>query len=494
MVKEESDRLSVLRRELRQQLGAERYELWVGPQTELEICGDSLRVSCGSPAVAHWLRRNLQATLSQCAESTLGFSPTIQFCSLEPPTRRERAPKRDAAHGDAGGHRQLCFEELNHDGDMLAAGDGLPSTAASVAEASSPRMSRRPAEDAAQAPRWNFAEFVVGDGNRLAAQAALQAAQQPGRFSPLLLYGPSGCGKSHLLQAICQCARTGPSRPRVMQLTCEQFTTQFLEALERRAGPSLRQKFRYLDVLAVDDVPFLVGKRATLEELLYTIDALSARGAQVVLTSNRPVAELHALSVELASRISSGLAIAIEPPDYATRLGIVRAAAARMKIELQAGVAELVAQQVLGSGRMLMGALNRLVAAEMAAQAPITFAAAERIMAEFCRQHSPQVRLADIQRAVCEEFGVESAALKSQRKTRALTELRMLAMWLARKYTRATFSEIGDFFGRRSHSTVVAAQRKCDKLISRRSGIAVGDEQCEVEQALRRIEAKLRKA
>ena len=153
-----------------------------------------------------------------------------------------------------------------------------------------------------------------------------------------------------------------------MQLTAEQFTSQFLEALEKRSLPSLRQKTRSLDLLIVDDVQFLGNKRATLEELNYTIDAVQSRGGQVVLSSDRPASELQAISAELAARISAGLAVAIDPPDFAPRRGIVRAMVARMEIAMGDDVIELVAPQVVGSGRMLSGAINRLVAASMAAR------------------------------------------------------------------------------------------------------------------------------
>lgn len=296
------------------------------------------------------------------------------------------------------------------------------------------------------------------------------------------------------MSAVAFMGRASRQRLRVMQLTAEQFTSQFLEALEKRSLPSLRQKTRSLDLLAIDDVQFLGNKRATVEELVYTIDAVQARGGQVVLSSDRPASELQSVSAELATRISAGLAVAIDPPDYATRLGIVRAMTARMDVAMGDDVIELIAQQVVGSGRMLSGAINRLVAASMAARKPITFDLAGGAIADFCRQHAPQVRLADIQRAVCEVFGVEATSLKSARKCRSVAEPRMLAMWLARRYTRAALSEIGDFFGRRSHSTVVSAQRKFDGLIAQRGEIVVGDQPCQVEEAVRRIEAKLRTA
>ncbi len=462
---DDSDRLSVLRRALRERLGAERYELWLGPQTSLELDGQTLRVRCMSKAEVQWFKRKLSAALSECATMAFGTLPEILF--------------------EWTGETQRTLDFAGTSAAVV-----LPKTpaceGATVAPSELPATPKR--------PRYSFEDFVVGAANRLAAQAAREVAQQPGRFSPLLLYGPAGTGKTHLLCAIAQHARRSRCRSRVVQLTAEQFTSQFLEALERRALPSFRQKMRNLDVLLIDDVHFLAGKKATLEELLYTIDALHARGGQVALVSDRAAVELQTVSADLASRVSAGLAVALDPPDYDVRVGIVRGMAERMQIPLDESTIELVAQQVVGSGRLLSGAINRLVAASMAVGEPIAVALAEPVLAEFCRQHAPQVRLIDIQRAVCEVFGVEASSLKSQRKTRAIAEPRMLAMWLARRFTRAALSEVGDFFGRRSHSTVVSAQKKFDKLISAHGEMVVGDQVCQVEEAVRRIEAKLRLA
>jgi chromosomal replication initiator protein len=279
-----------------------------------------------------------------------------------------------------------------------------------------------------------------------------------------------------------------------LRLTAEQFTAEFLSALDRRALPSFRHKYRSIDILLVDDIQFLVGKKATLDELLYTIDTLHERSRQVVLACDRSPGDLQAVSTELVSRISGGLAIPLTPPDYATRLGLVRQFATRLHIAVDEEVAAIIATQVAGSARQLQGALNRLVATSVAHGKSISAGLARTTVTEFVQQNTPAVRLVDIQRAVCQVFGVEPGSLKSERKTRGIAEPRMLAMWLARKYTRAALGEIGEFFGRRSHSTVISAQRKIEGLVSQGAQLSVGDRPCHVEDAIRQVELALRTA
>ncbi len=256
----------------------------------------------------------------------------------------------------------------------------------------------------------------------------------------------------------------------------------------------LPPKYRSVDVLFIDDIQFLAGKRATLDEVLHTIDTLHERGRQVVLTSDRSPGDLQKVSTELVTRISGGLAIPLESPDFATRLGIVRQLSLRLKVSLDEEVIVLIATQVAGSARQLAGAINRLVATSMARNSTITPDLARTTLADFVQQNTPAVRLADIQRAVCDVFGVEPASLKSTRKTRSIAEPRMLAMWLARKYTRAALGEISEYFGRRSHSTVVSAQKKVERLVSQGGEISVADRPCQMDEAIRQVEAALRTA
>jgi chromosomal replication initiator protein len=529
---DDSDRLSVLRDALRRRVGVDRVDFWLGSRTRLEFSGHALRVICASRLEMQWLRRRLHHALVECCVALWSPPPTITY--IEHAAEPQSAPCR-AAHAHHSAKRstpplplEACRTADEAQGAMATAlsGHASPSMATPGRGHSTLPPTHTPGEARGVGPqgamaaalnghvlssmptppgrghgastpgpvaaRRTFANFTFGPGNQVAAAAAHDLALQPGRFTPLLVHGPPGCGKTHLLEAIGPAARVHRGRVRALLITAEQFTAQFIDALNARSLPGFRQKTRSVDLLLVDDVQFLENKKATLEELLYTIDALHGRQGQIVLTSDRPVDQLHAFSPELASRIAAGLVVAVDLPDFATRRGIVRHTADRLGVALDDEVVELIARQVVGSARLLSGAINRLVAAARAAGQSVTRELAEAELVDFCRQHAPQVRLADIQRALCEEFGVEPAVLRSQRRTRAAAEPRMLCMWLARRFTRAALSEIGEFFGGRRHSTVVSANHKIDDLLRRGADVTLGDRPWQVEEAVRRIEARLR--
>jgi chromosomal replication initiator protein len=247
-------------------------------------------------------------------------------------------------------------------------------------------------------------------------------------------------------------------------------------------------------LLLIDDVQFFIGKPRTIEELQHTLDTLIAAGRQLVLASDRNLAALRPLGAEVISRLAGGLICEIGPLEFATRLAVARRFRDELGLAADDGLLSLVASQITAGPRELRGAMYRLQAMNAANGAPVTRESAESAVSELARQQSRPVRLADVERAVCDVFGVEPKQLRSESKGRAQSEPRMLAMWLARKYTRAPWSEIGQYFGRRSHSTVISAHRRVEKLITAHAQIGVGDAPCNVEEAIRRLEQVLRTA
>jgi chromosomal replication initiator protein len=216
------------------------------------------------------------------------------------------------------------------------------------------------------------------------------------------------------------------------------------------------------------------------------------KGKQLVLTADRPPSDLTNLGPELITRVSGGLVCAIEPADFETRLGIARGFAPRCRRPIPDEVLRLVAGELGGDARQVEGAINRLDATSEAHGRAITLELAKASLQDLFRAMHRIVRLPDIERAICETFGLEARSLHDGRKTKASSHPRMLAMWLARKYTRAAFSEISEYFGRRSHSTVISAERKVSGWVADRATVQLGQAACNVEDAIRRIETRLR--
>jgi chromosomal replication initiator protein len=359
---------------------------------------------------------------------------------------------------------------------------------------SAPAVKTTATSDTTNRRDTQLTDFIVGASNEYAFRAADLAARARQQASPVLFCGPTGVGKTHLLRAIVRDFRRHQPRGSAVYLSAEQFTTSFVEAVCGRGLPSFRQKCRGSNLLAIDDLQFIAGKQRTSEELLHTIDTLAADGKQLVLASDRPLADLRSLGPELVSRLAGGLICEIEPPEFATRLEIVRRLAREVGLALTDDVCKLVATQVTSSPRELRGAVNRLQAMALSYERPISREQAEQALADLARHNTRSVRLADVQKAVCDVFGVEPAALRSDRKGRSVSEPRMIGMWLARKYTRAAWSEIGEFFGRKSHSTVISAHKRVERLISDQARVGMSSGACSVEDAIRRLEAALRTA
>jgi chromosomal replication initiator protein len=325
----------------------------------------------------------------------------------------------------------------------------------------------------------------------LAMTAAEVALRQPGQWTPMLFHGPTSVGKTHLLEGIWAAAQRSPAKAPAVFLSAEQFTTFFLEALRGSGLPSFRRKYRGVGLLILDDLQFLAGKRATLVELLHTMDTLLRDGKQLVFAADRPPADLPDLGPELITRLESGMVCRIDSPDLPTRLGIVTQLIDRMKLAIPDDVRQFIAERLTSHARELSGALCRLQATSEALRQKITLPMAEEALADMVRSSGRVVRLWDIEKAVCDVFGLEPSALQTDNKAKRISHPRMLAMWLARKHTRAALSEIGQFFGRRSHSTVVSAQKQGDNWMASGQPLDLAQRTWKVDDAIRQVEQRL---
>ncbi len=470
-----SDReiVPALRDALAEEVGRERFDLWFGPSTRLRFDDDQVTVGVPNRFFLDWIRSSFRRPIEKACVAVLGKQPEVRFEideTLPDPNARQKPPEKTNG-------------SVRSDGPALQVVGTQEMPAEETADKSGFEFKRRKLA--------TLESFVPGYANRLARTSAEMVVREPGRMTPLLIHGPTGVGKTHLLEGICAAARKSRIVGAPIYLSAERFTSDFLEALRGSGLPSFRRKYRSVGMLILDDLHFLAGKRATQVEVMHTVDTMLREGKQLVFAADRPPGELADLGPELISRLESGMVCRIDRPDFATRLGIVEQMARKMKMQVPENVQRFVASRLTGHARELSGALCCLRATSEAHRTPITLPLAEEALGEMIRHSGRAVRLPDIEKAVCNVFGLDPASLQSDRKARQVTHPRMLAMWLARKHTRAALSEIGHFFGGRTHSTVVSAQKRVDDWMADGTALRLADRNWDVDDAIRAVEQQL---
>jgi chromosomal replication initiator protein len=318
-------------------------------------------------------------------------------------------------------------------------------------------------------PRLTFDQFVIGDSNRLAHGAALAVAELPGlAYNPLFICGSPGLGKTHLLHSIANYVTTYGDGLAVRYTTVESFTNHFLGALHGGDVEAFKRAYRGVDVLLVDDVQFLQSKVRTEQEFFHTFNALHEVGAQLVLTSDRLPRDLDGMEARLRERFEAGLVCDVRPPDYETRLTILRKRVLQDDIgAVEPAALEVIADRVSDNVRALEGALIRIVAYGSLTSQAVTRDLAEDVLAGLYPDLRPRRRsLRDIQEQVCSAFDVPLEQLLSSSRAAAVTWPRQIAMYLARELTDATLPAIGQAFGGRNHTTVLHAHRRTAERIA----------------------------
>jgi chromosomal replication initiator protein len=318
-------------------------------------------------------------------------------------------------------------------------------------------------------PRYSFEQFIIGDGNRLAHAAALAVAELPGQaYNPLFLHAPPGLGKTHLLHAIGNYVVAFGGGSTVRYTTVEAFTNHFIAAINARSVDTFKHVYRNADVLLIDDVQFLASKARTEEEFFHTFNAVYESGRQLVLTCDRLPRQLINIEERLRERFESGLVAHLHPPDFATRVAILRKRAALDHVELaDRAVLELIAERVTDNIRSLEGSLIRIVAYHSLTGHSLDLALAREVLDEIhpaAGDTGPTIP--DIQATVASFYELSVDELVSASRTARITWPRQIAIHLARKLTEASLEEIGRAFGGRNHATVVhACKRVSNQLL-----------------------------
>ncbi len=328
-----------------------------------------------------------------------------------------------------------------------------------------PRKGRRP--QGQLNTEYNFERFVRGENNDFAYMAAFAIARNPGKaYNPCMIYGGVGLGKTHLLQAIGNSAWQEFEDLKVVYVTAETFTNEFILAIKENTSHRFKNKYRSVDMLLIDDVHFLPGKVETQEELFHTFNALYDANKQMVFTADRPVSELKKLSDRLRSRFERGLNVDLQPPNYETRIAILKKKIEEKKVALPEEVVELICQNIKTNVRDLEKALTKLIAYAELVNKTVTLEIAERQLKDFFTGYDQKnVTIDLVQRVVGEYFGLSLNDLKGKKRSKAIAFPRQLAMYISRDLTEFSTTEVGLEFGGRDHTTVMhACQRIEDRI------------------------------
>lgn len=316
-------------------------------------------------------------------------------------------------------------------------------------------------------PRYVFSTFVVGSNNELAHAAAINVTKNPGRnYNPLFIYGKSGLGKTHLMHAIGhEILHNDPYR-KVLYISSEMFTNELVNAIQTRQMEKFRAKYRKADILMIDDIQFIEKKDRTQEELFHTFNTLYNDNKQIVLSSDRPPKEIESIDTRLQSRFEWGLPVDIQPPDFETRVAILRNKAESEDINTSEELDEiffLIADHITTNIRELEGAFNRVIAHANLTNKPISKEVALEVLNDVFDTQRREIDPPLIKNTVCTHFNIKVADIESSRRTKNIVYPRQIAMYLCRELTDLSLPKIGTHFGKRDHTTVIHAYDKIAK-------------------------------
>jgi chromosomal replication initiator protein len=342
--------------------------------------------------------------------------------------------------------------------------------------------------------RWkSLTDFVTGQCNRVAHASAISVVEEPGQCAnPLVIHGPVGTGKTHLLEGIFLGLKK-QSDHRPCYVTAEEFTTRFVQSSRMGKMSAFRRQFRECSALLLDDLHFLAKRTATQEEFLHTFDALVSDGRQVVVTTDCHPRLADELMPELVDRLLGGAVWSLLPPDPETRLEILRKKSGGASPTIPDAVLKSLAASLRGNVRELEGAVNSVRHYAKVTGRPADMNTAREALGDLLRHAVRVVTVADVDAAVCATLRLASGTLQSKARSWAVSHPRMIAIYLCRKHTAATYGEISKHFGAKTHSTAVAAEKKVRSWLEKEMSVAIGDRDWPVKELLDRIERELQR-
>jgi chromosomal replication initiator protein len=412
---------------IRSRIGAKRFRLWF-ENTQLLALDESLcEVGVANLFIRDWIEQHFKDIILDTVTQVTGLTPELALKIEGSLFRKMRAQQKK-------------------DSETVKKEDVVPRTPARPAE---PSLLLR--------KNLTLENFVVGECNRFAYMAAKRVARSLGTaYNPFFVYGGVGLGKTHLIQGICNELVAQSPGTRVVYVSAESFTNEFIGAIRTNSSQAFRNKYRETDVLVIDDIHFLANKAATQDEFFHTFNALERLNKQVVMASDSHPKTIKKLKENLVTRFVAGMVAKLNPPDYATRVKIIKAKIKQHQQRFSSDIVQFLARHFTKNVRELEGAITKLAAFSSLSGGALTQDEVRELMADHIEK-SDLITVSQIDGLVCKHFGVAPADLKSKRRTRAISVPRRICMYLARTLTDCSCKEIGQYFGGKSHASVIFA-------------------------------------
>jgi chromosomal replication initiator protein len=426
---------------LEREMTPQQFSAWIKPLKAIDYNATTGRLRIGAPnrLKLDAIRAQFASRIQQAAADVLKRPVSVEFEleAVEPaPVQQQTAPA-----------------------------NGEPVTSPLTATTATARSSGSEVERARLNAGLTFDTFVNGKANQLARAAAMQVAENPGgSYNPLFLYGGVGLGKTHLIHAVGNGILARKPNAKVRYIHAEQYVSDVVRAYQKKAFDDFKRYYHSLDLLLIDDIQFFGGKSRTQEEFFYAFEALVANKRQIIITSDTYPKELKDIEDRLVSRFSSGLTVAIEPPELEMRVAILLKKAEIEKVQLAEDVAFFIAKNLRSNVRELEGALRKVLAFAQFHGRAITIDLAREALKDLLSASTAQVTVDLIQKTVADHYKMKVADMFSKRRPSNIAMPRQVAMYLAKEMTQKSLPEIGELFGGRDHTTVLHAVRKITQL------------------------------